>query len=69
MKLTHDPSFIVMYILMQVALQFAVSYPIMLLWNGCLVPAVEVLTELSWLQTFGILVMLGLFNVKITVEK
>ena len=66
MKLTHDPSFIVMYILMQVALQFAVSYPIMLLWNGCLVPAVEVLTEVSWLQTFGIIVMISLFNVQIT---
>ena len=30
------------------------SFPMMLLWNGCLVPAVTVLKEITWLQMWGI---------------
>jgi hypothetical protein len=36
-----------------------ISYPFMMLWNYCLVPAVTVLTEVTWLQAFGILVACG----------
>jgi hypothetical protein len=36
-----------------------ISYPFMLLWNYCLVPAVTVLTEVTWLQAYGILVASG----------
>lgn len=32
------------------------SFPLMLLWNGCLVPAVTGLQEISWLQAWGILI-------------
>lgn len=41
-------------------LSFLLSYPVMLLWNGCLVPAVDGLREVSWLQMWGISILLGL---------
>jgi len=37
-----------------------VSLPVMWLWNGCLVPAVDGIKELSWLQSWGMLVLCGL---------
>lgn len=43
-----------------VFLSFLLSYPMMLLWNGCLVPATTILKEVSWLQMWGIVI---LFNV------
>jgi hypothetical protein len=36
------------------------SYFIMLLWNGCLVPAVSVLSEITWLQAWGIAILSGM---------
>jgi uncharacterized membrane protein YdfJ with MMPL/SSD domain len=35
------------------------SWFVMLLWNGCLVPAVSVLQPIGWLQAWGILVVCG----------
>lgn len=32
------------------------SFPLMLLWNACLVPAVSGLSEITWLQAWGILI-------------
>lgn len=37
-----------------------ISYPAMLLWNGCLVPAVSSLAEVGWLQMWGISILFGL---------
>ena len=34
-----------------------VSYPAMLLWNSCLVPAIPGIKEVAWLQVWGIMVM------------
>ena len=33
------------------------SVPVWLLWNGCLVPAVPGLQEVSWAQALGIMVL------------
>jgi hypothetical protein len=30
------------------------SYPVMLLWNACLVPAIPSIHEIDWLQAWGI---------------
>lgn len=38
-------------------LGFLFSYPVMLLWNGCLVGAVSGVTEITWLQSWGILIL------------
>lgn len=36
------------------------SFPVMLLWNGCLVGAVGGINEISWLQAWGIMILFGL---------
>lgn len=40
-----------------VILGLLLSFPVMLLWNGCLVPAVSGLSEITWLQAWGILIV------------
>ena len=40
-----------------IALSFLLSYPVMLLWNGCLVPAVAGVSEVTWLQTWGLIIL------------
>lgn len=36
------------------------SLPIMWLWNGCLVGAVSGVNEISWLQAWGLTVLINL---------
>jgi hypothetical protein len=33
---------------------FLLAWPVMELWNGCLVPAVDGTREIGWLQAWGI---------------
>ena len=52
-----------------IAISFLFSYPLMLLWNNCLVPAVDIIREVGWLQMWGISFLLPLlfgskFNTK-----
>lgn len=47
-------------ILALLLLSFLLSYPLMLLWNSCLVPAVTTLKEVSWLQMWGIALLIGM---------
>ena len=35
-------------------LSFVLSWPVMMLWNGCLVGAVDGVKEIGWLQAWGI---------------
>jgi len=41
-------------------LSFVLSWPVMMLWNGCLVDAVTGLKEITWLQGWGISLLCGL---------
>ena len=41
-------------------LSFLLSWPVMALWNGCLVGAVEGVKEIGWLQAWGLQFMLNL---------
>lgn len=46
-----------------VFLSFLLSWPVYMLWNGCLVDAVTGIKEISWLQGWGISILCGiLFN-------
>lgn len=36
------------------------AFPVMLLWNGCLVGAITGVNDITWLQAWGILVLAGL---------
>ena len=57
-------------LLMMVVLGLIMSYPIMLLWNACLVPAIPSIHEIEWLQAWGIMFLCGLlFKSDITVNQ
>jgi len=43
-----------------VFLSFLLSWPVMMLWNGCLVGAVDSVREVTWLQAWGIQVLFAL---------
>ena len=51
-----------------VFLSFVLSWPVMMLWNGCLVGAVDGVKEVTWLQAWGIQFLCGLLF-KTTVTK
>jgi len=47
-----------------------VSYPVMLLWNGCLVGVIESVRTITWLQGWGIMILFGiLFKPSVTTKK
>ena len=48
-------------------LSFLLSWPVYMLWNGCLVGAVTGVNEVTWLQAWGIAVLSG-FLFKTTVN-
>jgi len=49
---------------------FILAYPIMLLWNGCLVPAIPSIQEIGWLQAWGIQVLFSvLFKTTVSTKK
>ena len=44
-------------------ISFVLSWPVMALWNGCLIDAVPAVKEITWLQGWGISILCGiLFN-------
>ena len=51
-------------------LSFLLAWPVMLLWNGCLVDAVTVVKPIGWLQAWGITILTGfLFKTSVTTSK
>ena len=36
---------------------FLLAWPVMMLWNGCLVDAVTIVKPIGWLQAWGIAVL------------
>jgi hypothetical protein len=51
-----------------VALGLLVSLPVMWLWNGCLVGAVDGIHELTWFQSWGIVVLFNMLFKSHTVQ-
>lgn len=49
-------------------LSFLLSWPVYMLWNGCLVDAVTGVKEVSWLQAWGLNILCGMLF-KSTVSK
>ena len=43
-------------------ISMALAYPMMILWNKCLLPAVPGLLEVEWLQMWGIIVLFKAFS-------
>ena len=49
---------------------FLLSWPVMELWNGCLVPAVDGVKQIGWLQAWGLQFLANmLFKVSVTRKK
>lgn len=42
------------------ALSFVLSWPVYMLWNGCLVDAVTGVKEITWLQAWGLNILFGI---------
>ncbi len=48
-------------------LSFLLSWPVFMLWNGCLVDAITGVKEVTWLQAWGITILCGfLFKANVT---
>ena len=58
MKEVANAFFLIVGIVVVLGLLF--SYPVMLLWNGCLVPAVDGVKDIGWLQAWGLMILCGL---------
>ena len=43
-----------------VFLSFLLSWPVYMLWNGCLVDAVQGVKEVTWLQAWGLSLLAGI---------
>lgn len=43
-----------------VFISFLLSWPVYMLWNGCLVDAVEGVKEVTWLQAWGLNLLFGI---------
>ena len=54
-------SFICLLLFVACVLGLLLAYPTMLLWNGCLVPAISVLSEITWLQAWGINIIMSIW--------
>ena len=53
-----------------VFLSFLLSWPVYMLWNNCLVGAVDGVNQVTWLQAWGINFLFGiLFKPSITTKK
>ena len=50
-----------------VLISFLLSWPVYMLWNGCLVGAVDSVKEVTWMQAWGISILFGfLFKPTVT---
>jgi hypothetical protein len=41
-------------------LSFLLSWPVYMLWNGCLVGAIDGVKEVTWLQAWGLNILFGI---------
>ena len=61
---------IVGVIVLAIILGLILSLPIYLLWNSCLVPAVDGVHEIGWLQAWGLNILCtGLFKSSLETKK
>ena len=57
MKIGLILSVIVGFLASFVLLSFIFAWPVMALWNGCLVGAVDGVHQITWLQAWGISIL------------
>lgn len=52
--------YVLVFVLSVIAFGFLLSWPVMVLWNECLVGAVAGVAKIGWTQAWGILILCGL---------
>lgn len=63
MKIGLILSAVVGFVVLLVLLSFLFSWPIWMLWNGCLVGAIDGVHQITWLQAWGLSILCSfLFN-------
>lgn len=60
---------VVVAIVVVIILGLIISYPVMLLWNGCLVGAVAGVNPITWMQAWGILILSGFLFKSVVSQK
>jgi hypothetical protein len=69
-QITHYIGTFVMIVAGALFVSFLLSWPVMMLWNGCLVPAVDGIKQIGWLQAWGLQFLINmLFKASITTKK
>ena len=69
-QITHYIGTFVMIVAGALFVSLLLAWPVMMLWNGCLVPAVDGVNEIGWLQAWGLQFLINmLFKVSITTKK
>jgi hypothetical protein len=54
-------------LLVLVLISLLLAWPVMMLWNGCLVGAIDGVQEIGWLQAWGLQFLFGiLFKTTVT---
>jgi len=51
---------VVGFVILVVVLGLILALPVMWLWNGCLIPAVSGLHEITWFQAWGIMILFSI---------
>ncbi len=51
---------LIMGIAFLVFVSFVLSWPVYMLWNGCLVGAIDGVNEITWLQGWGLSFLFGI---------
>lgn len=70
MKGTEAIAFMLGWICMLLFVGFLLAWPVMWLWNNCLVGAVAGVSEITWLQAWGIKILFSfLFKTQVTSNK
>lgn len=60
MKLFETLITVIGGIVFLIFLSFLLSWPVYMLWNGCLVGAIEGVKEVTWMQAWGINFLCGI---------
>ena len=56
-KITLGVGAVVVVLAVVVIVGLVLSFPLMLLWNGRVVPAINGVQEITWLQAWGIMIV------------
>ncbi len=49
-------------VLVTILFSFIMSYPIMLIWNACVVEAIAVAKPITWMQAWGLSILIKLLS-------